>query len=67
MPSFFDFNTIAHKIGVQLYREAAKKAYENGTPNKAKDLAVAMTNKFASNILEAIDEEAKFQSAKDIN
>lgn len=66
MSSFFDFSTIAHKIGVQLYREAAKKAYETGQPNKAKDLAIAMTNRFTSNILEAIDDEARFQSAKEV-
>lgn len=66
MSSFFNFNTIAQKIGVQLYREAAKKAYELGQPNKAKDIAATMVNRFASNILEAIDEEARFQSAKEV-
>jgi hypothetical protein len=66
MSSFLNFNSMASQIGQQIYREARKKAYENGKPNKAKELADKMLNQFQSNILAAIDREERFNSAKEV-
>lgn len=64
--SFFNFDSTASKIGVQIFREAKKAAYERGEPRKASKIAEAMANRFHSEILKAIDEEKSFQSAKEI-
>lgn len=64
--SFFNYSNIAKTLGVQIYREAQKAAYERGKPKAAKSIADQMVNRFASQIMEAIDDEHRFQSAKEI-
>jgi len=66
MSSFFEYNSIAAKIGVQLYREAKKAAYEKGQPNNVEAIAERMANNFYSEILKAIELERKFQSTKSV-
>ena len=66
MSSFFNLDSTANKIGVQLYREARNAAYEQGKPNASKKLAETMANRFHSEILKAIDEETRFQTAKQV-
>ncbi len=67
MKSFFNYDSVAAKIGVQLYREAKKAAYERGQPNRVKDIANAMANQFYSEILKAVDDEGRYQSAKQVD
>lgn len=65
-PTLLNNSSTAAKVGGQLYREAAKKAYETGHLDKTKEIAIAMANQYHSNILRAIDEETRFQSAKNV-
>ncbi len=62
--SFFNFNTISAKIGVQIYREAQKIAEERGNAKSARIIAERMINRFAANMLEAIDADQQFKSTK---
>lgn len=64
--SVFSFDSTAQKIGIQIYRAAKSKAYESGKTADSKSIAVAMANRFQSEILRAIDDEERFQSAKQV-
>ena len=59
-------DSTARQLGIQIYHNACKVAYEQGKPNQSTKFAITMANRFYSEILKTIDEEAKYQNAKQI-
>ena len=64
--NILSLDSAAKNIGVQIFREARKATYERGKPGRERAIAETMANRFHSEILKAIDDEFRFQSAKQV-